>query len=237
MLADLSWVQVAERLERDRRLIIPVGACDQHGPHLPIGTSTIIAEALADDLAREFDVLRAPTFAYGVNIPAARTFPGAAALREKTLHRALNDLVANWIHAGFDEFILITAQEYDPHVDAIAAIAVSDARVRVVDALGIDASEFLEGEDCPLHGGELETSLLLYLRPATVEMERAEDFRLDPKQYRRALGGRLARIPDDCPGSVGWPTLASAEKGERICAHLREKIREKIFLAPAPDEA
>jgi creatinine amidohydrolase len=236
MLADLSWVQVAERLERDRRLIIPVGACDQHGPHLPIGTSTIIAEALADDLAREFDVLRAPTFAYGVNIPAPHAFPGAATLREKTLHRALNDLVADWLSEGFDEFILITAQEYDPHVDAIAAVAV-EARVRVVDALAIDLSEFLEGEDCPLHGGELETSLLLYLRPDTVSMERAQDFRLDPRQYRRAHGGRLARIPEGCPGSVGWPTLATVEKGERIYAYLREKIREKVFLAPEPDAA
>src|SRR5439155_382494 len=50
-------------LERDSRLLVPVGTCEQHGPHLPLGCDTIIVERLADDLSAAFDILRAPTVA------------------------------------------------------------------------------------------------------------------------------------------------------------------------------
>ena len=59
--------EVAAAIRADPRLIIPVGTCEQHGPHLPLGCDTIIVERLADDLSAEFGVLRAPTLEYGVN--------------------------------------------------------------------------------------------------------------------------------------------------------------------------
>ncbi len=230
-LTDLSWSEVAAHLEHDTRLIVPVGACDQYGPHLPIGASTIIAVAMADDLSREFGVLRAPAFTYGVNVRAKHPFPGAAGLREKTLHRALNDLLASWEGQGFTEFIAITVQDDDPHVDAIAAVLVKRARVRVIEPLCMDLSDFLEGPPGPQHGGEIETSLLLHLRPELVNLEAAEDFLFDPKQLPM-FGRGMPPLPPDSPGSVGRPTLASAEKGQRIYAHILQKIREKVFISP-----
>ncbi len=230
LLSDLTWTEVAAHLEQDRRLIVPVGACDQYGRHLPIGTSTFIAEAMATDLSQEFGVLRAPTFAYGVNIETKSVYPGAAGMREKTLHRALNDLLASWEDQGFSEFLLITVHGYDPHVEGIAAVSVLHARVRVIEALCIDFSGLLDGSGGPQHGGEVETSLLLYLRPEAVNMEAAEDFLPHPRSFT-LLGRGIPTLPPDAPGSVGQPTLASAEKGERIYAHILQKIREKIFLS------
>ena len=52
LLTELPPVAVAEHVARDRRLIVPVGACDQHGPHLPLGAATIVAEALARQESR-----------------------------------------------------------------------------------------------------------------------------------------------------------------------------------------
>lgn len=234
-LSDLSWVEVEAHLSRDPRLILPVGVCDQFGPHLPTGAATIITEALAHDLSQEFRVLRAPTLHYGINVSAQRSYPGAAGLGIKTLHRAINELLGGWEAAGVTELITITAHSHDPHVEALATVFPKRARVRVVDALAVDLAKFLDGPPSPQHGGEVVTSLLLHLKPDRVQSIPGADFLLDPEHLPRFILGRLPTLPSECPGSVGLPSLASADKGCRIYAHVLQKIRERIFLAPVDD--
>jgi creatinine amidohydrolase len=196
-IADLPWTAVAAHLAGDRRLIVPVGNCEQQGPHLPVGAATTVAERLADDLSREFGVLRAPTLHYGVNPRGERDFAGGAGLSGKTLHRALNELVS---------------------------------------ALSVGLAQFLDGEKGPEHAGEALTSLLLHLRPAVVRMERARDFVLDPGAAEVCMNARERHLPGESPGSVGQPTLASAEKGREMYEHILQKIRNKVFIAPPADE-
>jgi creatinine amidohydrolase len=233
-IADLPWTAVAAHLAGDRRLIVPVGTCDQQGPHLPVGAATTVAERLADDLSREFGVLRAPTVHYGVNPRTERDYAGCAGVAGKTLHRALNELVADWACQGVREFVFITASTHDPHVEAVATVRVEGARVRVVSALSVGLAQFLDGEKGPEHAGEALTSLLLHLRPAVVRMDRARDFVLDPTDT--CMQGRERRLPGESPGSVGQPTLASAEKGREMYEHILQKIRNKVFIAPPADE-
>lgn len=235
-LSDLSWTEVVAYLDGDRRLILPVGACDQHGPHLAIGATTCIAEALARDLSQEFGVLRAPTFHFGVNVPSESDYAGTATLRGKTLHRALNELVASWESHGFNEFILITASEHDPQIEAMATVSARRSRVRVVEVLSVDLSEYLRGPVEPQHGGEIVTSLLLHLRPEAVNLAAARDFTMPGASFRQYQRGRLPTLPVGCPGSIGHPTLADAETGRRIYRHLLERISRKVFVAP-PVEA
>jgi creatinine amidohydrolase len=237
LLTDLSPARVGAHLERDRRLIVPVGACDQHGPHLPLGAASVVAESLADDLSREFGVLRAPAFPFGVNVPGEQAYPGTASLKPKTLHRALNELLASWSAQGFGEFVCITAALHEPHAEAIANVYAAGARVRVVEALSVDLSQFLDGAHRAEHGGEALTSLLLHLRPAAVQMEAARDYTMDPERYRRYERGRLKKLPDGCPGSIGEPTRATAEKGRRMYEHILQKIRQKVFIAPVETAA
>ena len=73
--------EIAATITADPRLIVPIGTCEQHGPHLPLGCDTIIVEHLADDLSAEFGVLRAPTLEYGVNVTTESGFAGNASLR------------------------------------------------------------------------------------------------------------------------------------------------------------
>jgi creatinine amidohydrolase len=233
-IEDLPWTEVAAHLATDRRLIVPVGTCEQNGPHLPVGAATAVAESLAADLSREFAVLRAPTLRYGVNVPSERDYAGTAGVSGKTLHRLLNELVSDWACQGVNELIFITASTHDPHVEAVATVRAEGARVRVVQALSVDLAQFLDGEKGPEHAGEALTSLLLHLRPDVVRMDRARDFLLDPARVKRCMSPAGRSLPDESPGIVGEPTKATAEKGKLMYEHILQKIRNKVFIAPVP---
>jgi creatinine amidohydrolase len=227
--------EIAETLARDGRLIVPVGTCEQHGKHMPLGADTLIVEHLADDLSAEFAILRAPTIEYGVNVATERGFPGNASVRKKTLHRMLNDLLDTWESTGVKEFILLTAHEHDPHQEALATVITTTARVRVVDIFAVDMHDLLEGQAEPMHGDEVDTSLMLYLAPHLVRMDLAEDYMMSRDELRRYRRGWL-KIPQGSAGSIGRPTLASAQKGAAIYARIREKVRSRVFVAPGPDD-
>jgi creatinine amidohydrolase len=234
-LKELSPAAVEAALERDARLIIPVGTCEQHGRHLPMGCDTIIVEALADHLSGELQILRAPTLEYGVNTVTERVIPGNATLRRKTLLRALNDLTDAWEAGGICEFIFLTAHGHEGHQEALSTVITKGARVRVVDIFSIDVSDLTTGRVGPMHGDEIDTSLLLYLAPHLVLMEAAEDYMFAPgsgRRYKRAT----SKVPKRSSGSVGRPTLATAATGEAIYTRICTKIRDRIFIAPPPDE-
>lgn len=232
-LESLPWPAVERHLQRDRRLIFPVGTCEQYGAHLPIGAGTRLAEALADDLSLEFGVLRAPTLGYGVNLSASRDFAGAVALRSKTLHRTLNELLAGWQKQGFSEFVLICGEAHDPHVEAVATASVPKARVRVVEPLTVDLSQFLDAAPRAQHAGEALTSILLHLHPELVRMEVADDVPLTGDDADSERDGRLISLPDTGSGTIGFARAASARKGEAMYRHILEKIRRRVFLADA----
>ncbi len=230
LLAELTWPEVAEYLTRDRRLIVPVGSCEQHGRHMPLGTDSLVAERLAYDLSAEFGVLVAPTLAYGVNVDTEQAYAGTSSLRRKTLHRVLNDLLSAWEGHGFDEFVLITANFHDPHLDALTSVVTEHARVRVVDLQSVRIGQFLDKQKGPEHAGEAETSVMFYLAPELVRREDIEDYLLDLKQIRRYLRGRMPQPPTGCEGAIGHPSAATAEKGEQIYRYVLDKIRARLFL-------
>jgi len=233
-LKEMNPAQVATVIAADPRLIIPVGTCEQHGPHLPMGCATIIAERLAYDLSATTGVICAPSVEYGVNFAAERDFAGNASMRKKTLHRMLNDLLASWEESGFREFILISAHDHDPHQEAMETVITKVARVRVVDIHAVNIHDLLEGQPEHMHGGEVDTSLMLYLAPELVHMDRAQDYMIARRKLRRYRRGNL-KVPATSAGSIGRPTLASAEKGRAIYERVRQRVGERIFLVPAPD--
>src|SRR5205814_23498 len=216
---------VRAALARDARLLVPVGTCEQHGPHLPLGCDTMIVERLADDLSAEFGILRAPTIAYGVNTATKRQYPGNAAVRRKTLHRWMNDLLGSWEQGSVDAFIILTAHGHDPHQEALSTLRTRRARVFTVDVFALDFGGHLADPDGPMHVSELDTSLLLYLAPQLGRMDRAQDF---------VHRGAVRSLPERSPGSLGRPTLATREKGERLYKMIYERIATRVLGAPVP---
>jgi len=221
--------EVRAALAHDPRLLVPVGTCEQHGPHLPLGCDTIIVERLADDLSARFGILRAPTVEYGVNTATKVPYPGNAAVRRKTLHRWLNDLVGAWEQSGVETFVILTAHGHDPHQEALSTLRTRRARVFTVDVFALDFGAQLDDADGPVHGGELDTSLLLYLSPELVRMDRAQDFLLEGRARARHQRGLAGPLPAVSPGSLGRPSLASREKGERLYKMIVERVAARVL--------
>lgn len=216
-------------LARDPRLLFPVGSLEQHGPHLPLGANTLIADRVARVLSQEMGVLRAPTLAYGVGMPVNTPFGGMAGLRRKTLHRAVNELLADWEDDGFREFIILTAHRYEPHLDALLMALTTESVTTVVDLYAIDVSDIVEISPEEEHGGEVETSLLLYLAPERVRRDQVADFLPDEETLGRYVRGRVPTPPPGSEGAVGRPSRATAEKGARIFERYLEGVRRAVL--------
>jgi creatinine amidohydrolase/Fe(II)-dependent formamide hydrolase-like protein len=164
LLPDEAMRRFAER----PFLLVPVGGTSLQSERLPLGTDTIIVEHLADDVSARRGIVRAPALEYGVH-PAARAARGGVALRRKTLHRVVNELIDSWEKGGgVRHFVLLTALANEAHLEALSTIRTDTAEVYTVDVFGLDFGPLLRSATPEARLGELVTSLMLYLAPALV---------------------------------------------------------------------
>lgn len=212
----LTWPEAGRVLAKDSRLLVAVGALEQHGPHLPLGTNTFLAEAVARRVSNELAILRAPTFSYGVTAGGRARFPGTTTLRRKTLHRAINELLASWEDHGVSEIVVITAHRWEPHLDALLMALTSRSLTTVVDLYAIEVADLLDAPAELEHAGELETSLLLHLAPERVRRDQMVDHIPPAGSEEKLVRQRLPIAPPGSPGVVGRPTLGTAEKGRAV---------------------
>jgi len=225
-LEHLPWPEVGRALARDPRLLLPVGALVQHGPHLPLGTNTFIAREVAKAISGELGILSAPTFHYGVRGPEAETFAGTAGLQRKTLHRALNELMGEWESHGVQEFILLSAHRHEAHLEALLMALTSSASTTVINLFSLEVGDVLEESPLAEHGGELETSLMLHLAPELVRMEHARDVVPDPRVIRKYARGRVPTPPPGSRGILGAPSKATSEKGATVFFRYIQALKE-----------
>lgn len=204
-LDQFTPAEAREKLRAAGRLLIPAGTLEFRAAHLPLGCDSIVLERLADDLSARNAIPRAPMIPVGVHGRREPLAPGVAALSRKTLHRVMNELIASWEEgAGVEESIILTAHAAEAHIEALSTIRALGT-VRVVDILAFDFSGQLEMAGAPVHGGELDTSLVLYLAP---ELVRDRD--------------AVARL------------RASSEKGARIHDYIVEQVEARWLRPPAP---
>jgi creatinine amidohydrolase/Fe(II)-dependent formamide hydrolase-like protein len=138
----------------------------------------------------------------------------------------MNELIESWEEgAGVREFVILTAQASEGHLEALSTIRTDEATVQVMDIFGLEFGALLEHPDGPVQGGELDTSLMLYLAPEMVRMDLARDFALTPQMIARYRPGHSRHLPEGSPGSVGYPSLASAQKGELLYRFILDRIR------------
>jgi creatinine amidohydrolase len=155
------------------RLLLAAGTLEARGPHLPLGCDTVILQALAEELSARTGIPCTPPIPFGAGGRNEDPAPGAAALTRKALHRILNELIAVWEEvAGVRDITILTAHAADPHLEALSTIR-TICQVRVIDIFsvpGLTALRTTHGTNW--HGGEVDTSLMLHLRPELVDRSR-----------------------------------------------------------------
>lgn len=223
------------RVASNPLVILPVGALEAHGPHLPLGADQIQAEATAASVAERVDALIAPTVAYG-SAPGARRFPGTVSLSLSDLEGHVRGVLSELARSGIRRILVLSGHAERGHMAALREAADEAVRaspgLRVVVLSDYDFVYELRGRDSPAtdgHAGLLETSRLLALAPETVGPDRPV------VENRRSPflpgSGTEAEWPESV---IGDTRPASAELGRRVQAHVVDRTVETVrSLLPA----
>ena len=247
-LTEMTWPNVAEAVKAGATtVILPLGAAEQHGPHLPLGTDTIRAAALAERLAERLGsgALVAPALPFGCSDEHSG-FPGLLGLETETLTRVILDLAHRLTSWGIRRLVLFSAhggngKALDQALELLRR-ELPDLKVYANDDLETISQTTLEvalrdeisANTLGLHAGEGETSEMLCLRPDLVRLNDSEPgFTGDMEDVLDELRERGLRAVTG-NGVLGDPTRAEAERGAR---YLDATIRDLAALTRDTDGA
>lgn len=242
--AGKSYVEIAELARQDGSLlVVPVGSIEQHGFHLPVGTDTILADAMAQATAERIDedvpVLVTPPIWTGFS-PHHLAFGGTISIEFEHLLHVLEDTVATATKNGFDGVLLLNGHGGNGPLISSAVSTIGqkypDVEINGVTYFELATSFIGELRDSDIggmaHGGEFETSLMLHLCPDLVRVEEIEGTPLD-EPYSQGTQDLVVSGPLSTyrsfeffsdSGAIGDPTAASAEKGEAILELLTDEL-------------
>lgn len=245
--ADLSTHDFAQLIASGQAgnaiAVLPVAATEQHGPHLPLSVDTVLVDgvvaAALGHLAPDLKVLVLPTQGVGLSPEHAR-FPGTLTLKNETILRLWTDIGESVAAAGIQKLLLfnshggnvsvmdLVARDLRARLDMLVYSA-SWFNLPLIDAQGQDVNALFSADEhrFGIHAGDMETSMMLALDPAHVNMAQAQNFystAQDRAQKFAILGnGKSAKLgwqmQDYNPaGAVGNAAAASAEKGRALVA-------------------
>jgi creatinine amidohydrolase len=177
-LGQMTWKEVATSIERGARMVIvPVGSTEQHGPHLPLLTDSLMVESVAHAAAEQAGgVLVAPLIPYGTS-DNHLDFPGTASLRLDTLRALLVDVGRTLAGHGFDVVVFLNGHGGNSQALRAAAYDLRQATNKIIAAIDWFAyirDGYRQMESAYMwHADESETSLMLHMHPTHVRMELA----------------------------------------------------------------
>jgi creatinine amidohydrolase len=225
-LASTAWPDAAAA-DTDLALL-PVGSTEQHGPHAPLGTDTLNAEAIAARAAERYDdpVVVAPAVPVGV-AEEHRAFAGTLWTSEDTFRDYVRDVAGSLAHHGWDRVVCVNG-----HGGNVAALQEVCARiVRHDDAFAVPFTWFDEvGEHSSDmgHAGPLETSLLRHANPELVHADRLDEAAENGSDRWGDWQGRVNLAVDSHEftenGVVGDPRESSADRGEALADLATEAL-------------
>jgi len=233
----LSWTEIADLPDKENTVIVlPTGATEQHGPHLPCAVDTVISAGVVGHALARLDAA-VPAYAmapitYGKSEEHLH-FPGTITLTGETLLATMNEIGESVYRAGFRKLLIVNGHGGQPQVMEMAA---RELRLRHGDFIVVPsftwrvpnvAGQYLSDKEKKLamHAGHAETAIMLALAPDTVRMDRAVT------NYPPVFGSPLLS-PDGRPacawsardfgpsGIIGDPLPATAEQGHAILDSL-----------------
>ena len=230
----MTSFEVKEQIQRIRTAILPIGAVEAHGPHLPLVTDNILAEKLAERVAEETEAFILPTLPYG-QVWSLRNFPGSITVSNESLIAMLVDIGVSLFKQGIKLFVMINGHLGNQPAlkDAARVLLEKVPQLKVLYLFYPGTKEIIaEVKETPvLHGSffhacELETSYMLYLAEEDVQMDKAIcDIPTIPSRV-------------DCTPTpweeftktavLGDATLATKEKGELVISKAVENMVAQI---------
>ena len=237
-LGEMPWTEVREAIARGVTAVMPLGSIEEPGPHCPGGDYMIVDEIAARAAEISGDVVT-PTLPFGYS-EYFRNYPGTITLRSETLAAVLTDTIDSLLLHKFPRIVIING-----HAGNTGTVELVQRRYRRSQGLVIpsiapfqmiqapDVVARIYGGKVELgHGGEPIGSLMMYLRPERVQLQRAGAFGRRtvfgcPTDGLGAItvNGVRAAVPLDMEdvtpptGSLSDPTLGSAERGRRLFEH------------------
>ena len=236
-----TWPEI-KSVDKDRVVILPVGAMEDHGLHLPLDTDNLIVSRLAEAVVAEIpnETLLLPTIPFGFN-EHHKDFPGVIYIQPETLMNFVADVAKSLAHHGFRRILILNGHGSNhPVLDLSARKAVIATECLCVSASYWNLiSKTLQEERRSriggiAHAGEMETSIYLYFDPEHVQMDKASESIVHDEGNRYLCldlaGGAKAMAmqwwsAQTKDGTMGDPTVADANKGEIFFkAALRETV-------------
>ncbi|MBU0993483.1 MAG: creatininase family protein [Proteobacteria bacterium] len=225
---ELCWPDAVIRFKKVDTVLLPVGAIEQHGPHLPLDTDTFDAEYLAKQVAGACShpkPLVLPVVPYGVSYHH-EDFKGTVSVENDTLSRMIYDIGMSVARNGFKKLVIINGHGGNAPALHFAAQRINqDARIFVCVDTGetsdVGMEQIVETPN-DVHAGEIETSTSLAIRPNLVRMDR---FQAEIPEFssrylnftsRRGVTWYAYTQKISSSGVMGDPTKASEEKGKKI---------------------
>jgi creatinine amidohydrolase len=250
--AEMTSQQIREAISRDTTIILPVGATEVCGLHCPVGTDHLTAKEIAGRLGQLTDTLVAPAIPVGDSLPLMG-FPGTLTVSTETLYAYVRDVCFSLVANGFKRIFFLNTHVYNVYPIDRAARELKPKGIlcaqvdfwrlvfSVAEKTGLTESKnFMIG-----HGGEVNTSVVMAAFPELVDLKSAQDEIPGPSltgKYQGTVTTYRDFADYSKTGTVGYPRLASAEKGkafiEKALGHLAEFIRDfKVEPLPSPCDA
>jgi creatinine amidohydrolase len=243
-LGEMTNPEVEAFLKTHHTVIIPTGATEQHGPHGPLLTDVLIPQEIARRVAPRIGAVVAPPINYALSYPHVG-FTGLVHIRIPTFMALVGDLCASFAASGFKRIIFLNGHYDNTYAIAYGCADASDRFSRDVKAFPVnywdgftaeDADEFF-GLKNGLHANAAETSAMLAINPALVDLERANaEFPPFPKYTVANTGPVHTAFFFTSPGSVYWATKSGTwgdarkstpELGER---YLEAGVRSTLAV-------
>ena len=238
---ELSWEQIAQIRDAGIDMaILPVGATEQHGLHLPTGVDTLSAVAIAEGVSVRTGIPVLPAIAYGCSLGHSKKWPGTLPLRPNTLSTIIFE-IADWVYsAGFTRLLILNGHtmNFAPLRCGLENIRADlpDMKIalRSIWELTQEVNDFYtQDAGDNWHANNAETSLMLHIRPELVVMEKAQD---EPNRSEDCFFSYTVDKESLC-GGVGKPSEGSENQGKFIldnCVMNLANMLEKALSEEAP---
>lgn len=237
---EMSWPEIQERLHRMDTAILPCGAIEQHGPHLPVDVDYFDARWMAMQVAKNCKSPKPfvlPAIPYGVSYHHSE-FKGTISVTNRALSRLIYDIGVNLAQSGIKKLVILNGHgDNKPTLTYAAQMINRDTRIFVCVETGetsdVDLYNLIDTHN-DIHAGEIETSTTLFNRPHLVDMSKAVDETLDlENKYLDFTGDRgvswyvhTQRISKS--GVMGNAKKGTAEKGEMMWKIMIDKMTEFV---------